>query len=476
MSSTVFLILLVASIAVLMLLIMKAKLHPVFALFVVALCMGLVIGQFDEGFSFPEVLKLITGGFGNTLASMGVPIMLGAVLAMAVQDTGAAKSIANFFIRLFRGKNLELAPSLTAYVVSIPVFGDITTILTSNIANVLSKRKHISMGKMAAFTQTGLNLTHAMVPPTPGILAVTLLLGADLGLVIGWGIIISLIAFVLTWLILRKWTDKEFIEPVPEVVADIEETQSNDVKDILITDSDLPGTLASFMTILIPVVLIAGSSFLKMFVAEGSAAYNVANILGDKIVALGLGVIYTMLLALFHKQSVRKSNLDVTGKDPAPFREVLLNSWIARGLEIALSALLITGMGGAFATVIKSAPAIEGLAAMIEQSGVPGLLIPFLIGAIMFTAVGSMTTGGMTAAGVVGPMMLALGLSPVSTVLAIGAGTMIFNHVNNSGFWVISRFFNLDLKQGLKYITIPDFVAGILAFALVCVCAAVGAI
>lgn len=476
MSSTVFLILLVASIAVLMLLIMKAKLHPVFALFIVALCMGLVIGQFDEGFSFPEVLKLITGGFGNTLASMGVPIMLGAVLAMAVQDTGAAKSIANFFIRLFRGKNLELAPSLTAYVVSIPVFGDITTILTSNIANVLSKRKHISMGKMAAFTQTGLNLTHAMVPPTPGILAVTLLLGADLGLVIGWGIIISLIAFLLTWLILRKWTDKEFIEPVPEVVADIDETQSNDVKDILITDSDLPGTLASFMTILIPVILIAGSSFLKMLVAEGSAAYNVANILGDKIVALGLGVIYTMLLALFHKQSVRKSNLDVTGKDPVSFGEVLLNSWVARGLEIALSALLITGMGGAFATVIKSAPAIEGLATMIEQSGVPGLLIPFLIGAIMFTAVGSMTTGGMTAAGVVGPMMLALGLSPVSTVLAIGAGTMIFNHVNNSGFWVISRFFNLDLKQGLKYITIPDFVAGMLSFALVCVCAAVGVI
>ena len=103
-----------------------------------------------------------------------------------------------------------------------------------------------------------------------------------------------------------------------------------------------------------------------------------------------------------------------------------------------------------------------------------GLLIPFLIGAIMFTAVGSMTTGGMTAAGVVGPMMVTLGLSPISTVLAIGAGTMIFNHVNNSGFWVISRFFNLDLKQGLKYITLPDFVAGIFCFVMICGAAAVG--
>ena len=475
MSATGFLILLIVTIALLMVLIMKVKLHPTFALFASALFMGLVLGRFEpEGFSFTEVLSLITSGFGGTLGSMGIPIMLGAILAMGVQDTGAAKAIANFFIKLFRGKNLELAPALTAYIVSIPVFGDITTILTSNIANVLSKRKHISMGKMAAFTQTGLNLTHAMVPPTPGILAVSILLGADLGLVIGWGVVISLIAFLLTWLVLRKWTDKEFVEPVPEVVAEIEETSSNDVKDILITGDDIPGTFASFLTILIPVVLIAGSSFVNMAVAEDAPIRAYTAIFGDKVVALGLGVIYTMLLAAFHKASVRRSNKDVTNKDPESFREVVLNSWIARGLEVALPALLITGMGGALASVIKAAPAINDLASLIEKSGVPGLLIPFLIGAIMFTAVGSMTTGGMTAAGVVGPMMAALGLTPVATVLAIGAGTMIFNHVNNSGFWVISRFFNLDLKQGFKYITLPDAVAGVFCFVLICAAAAVG--
>ena len=475
MSAIGFLILLVISIALLMVLIMKVKLHPTFSLFVSALFMGLVMGVFEpEGFSFTEVLSMITSGFGGTLGSMGIPIMLGAILAMGVQDTGAAKAIANFFIKLFRGKNLELAPALTAYIVSIPVFGDITTILTSNIANVLSKRKHISMGKMAAFTQTGLNLTHAMVPPTPGILAVSILLGADLGLVIGWGVLISIIGFMLTWIILRKWTDKEFIEPIPEVTSEIEETDSTDVKDILITGDDIPGTLPAFLTILIPVVLIAGSSFLKMGVEEGSSLYNLANIFGDKIVALGLGVLYTMLLSLSHKASVRKSNLEVTGKDPANFREVILDSWIARGLSVALPALLITGMGGAFAAVIKAAPAINDLAGLIEKSGVPGLLIPFLIGAIMFTAVGSMTTGGMTAAGVVGPMMATLGLTPVATVLAIGAGTMIFNHVNNSGFWVISRFFNLNLKQGLKYITLPDFVAGVICFIFICIFSAVG--
>lgn len=160
MSAVLFLITLVIAIAILVVLIMKVKLHPTFALFLVGLGMALV-----NGFPFMEAMGLLTKGFGNTLGSLGIPIMLGAILAMGVQDTGAAKAIANFFIRLFHGKNLELAPALTAYVVSIPVFGDITTILCSNIANVLSKRKHISMSTMASFTQTGLNLTHAMVPP-----------------------------------------------------------------------------------------------------------------------------------------------------------------------------------------------------------------------------------------------------------------------------------------------------------------------
>jgi GntP family gluconate:H+ symporter len=479
MSAVGFLVLLVIAIIALMLLMMKAKLHPVISLFIVALCFGVILGiSGTEEYTFMGTLGFITKGFGTTLGNLGMPIMLGAILAMGVQDTGAAKSIANFFIRLFRGKNLELAPSLTAYIVSIPVFGDITTILCSNIANVLGKRKRVSMSTMAAFTQTGLNLTHAMVPPTPGILAVSIALAADLGMVISWGVVASILAFFLTWIILRKWTAKEYIPPVEEVTREIEETSSDKMEDILMKDKDLPGTFASFLTILIPVILIAGSSFVGMAIPESvpedAMIRTIVAIFGDKVVALGLGVVYTMLLALAHQASVRKSNLDSTGKDPVLFREVILNSWIARGLEIALAALLITGMGGGFSEVIKNAPQIEELAPLIQNSGVPGLFIPFLVGAIMMTAVGSMTTAGVTAVGVVAPLMATLGLEPVSTTLAIGAGTLIFNHVTNSGFWVVSRFFNLDMKQGLKYITIPDAVAGVIGFIIVFIFASLG--
>lgn len=479
MSTVGFLLLLVISIVVLMILMTVVKLNPVASLFVVALAFGITLGLFGtEGYSFMETLSMVTSGFGSTLGSLGIPIILGAVLAMGVQDTGAAKSIANFFIRLFRGKNLELAPALTAYVVSIPVFGDITTILCSNIANVLGKRKHISMSTMASFTQTGLNLTHAMVPPTPGILAVAVALSADLGAVISWGIVITIITFFLTWIILKGWVAKEFIPSVPEVTADIEETHSDKVEDLLIKDNDLPGVLPSFLTILLPVALIAGGSFVGMMIPDSTPddamIRTLVSIASDKVVALSVGVIYTMFLSLSHKASVRKSNQDATGRDPKLFREIILNSWIARGMEVALIALLVTAMGGGFSQVIKSYPGINDLALLIQNSGVPGLLIPFLVGAIMMTAVGSMTTAGVTAVGVVAPMMDLLGLEPVSTALAIGAGTLIFNHVTNSGFWVISRFFNLDLRQGLKYITIPDAVSGVIGFALVFIMATIG--
>lgn len=481
MSAVGFLILLVIAIVALMLLMTKVKLNPVMSLFVVAMCFGVILGVFNtEGYSFMQTLSMITTGFGNTLGSLGMPIILGAVLAMGVQDTGAAKSIANFFIRLFRGKNLELAPALTGYVVSIPVFGDITTILCSNIANVLGKRKHISMSTMAAFTQSGLNLTHAMVPPTPGILAVSVALAADLGLVISWGIVVTIITFFIAWLLLRKWCAKEWIPAIPEVTAEIEETTSDKVEELLIKDSDLPGTFASFLTILIPVILIAGGSFIGMAIPDSTPddafIRTLVSIMSDKVVALGLGVVYTMVLGCGRQAAVRKSNLDATGTDPKCFREIVLNSWISRGMEVALIALLVTAMGGGFSQVIKSFPGLSDLALLIQNSGVPGLLIPFLVGAIMMTAVGSMTTAGVTAVGVVAPMMDMLGLQPVSTALAIGAGTLIFNHVTNSGFWVVSKFFNLDLKQGLKYITIPDAVCGVVGFILVFIFSSVGLI
>lgn len=465
MSTGVFLVVLVAAIVLLMLMIIKMKIHPVMALFTTALLTGVVLGYGVTG-----SIDYISSGFGGTLTGVGITIILGAVISMGIEDTGAAKSIANFFIKVFRGKNMELAPSLTAFIMSIPVFGDITMVLTAPIASMLSKRKKISMSTMASFTGLGLFLTHGLVPPTPGILAIAIMFSADLGLTIMWGIIISLIAFFGTWLLLKKWTTKEWIAPNEEFVRGLTETDSDKIEDILIKDDKLPNTFLSFLPLLLPVFLITLSSFATMYLSDSSLGYKILTTIGNKVIALFVGVLYSIWLG--YKQ--RKMVLDTYAKNypeeaNSPVSEIMLNKWVARGLLVALTPLLITAMGGSFGTILKNAPAIKGLSDLVTNSPIPSILIPWAIAVIMMTAVGSMTTAGMTAAGIVLPMLSALGLSPIAATLAIGAGTMMVNHVNNSGFWVMGQFFHLDTKQGLKYVTIPCAVASVICIAVIAV-------
>ena len=268
MSAGVFILILVVAIAALVLMIVKAKMHPVLALFIAALGTGIALGYGVTG-----SVDYISNGFGGTLGSVGITIILGAIISMAIEDTGAAKVIANFFIKLFRGKRMELAPALTAFIMSIPVFGDITMVLTAPIASMLSKRKHISMSTMASFTGLGLFLTHGLVPPTPGILAIALMFGSDLGMTIVWGLVISFVGFFGTYFLLRKWTEKEWIEPNPEFVRGMEETDSDSVDDILIKDPGLPHTGEGFLPLLLPVLLISVSSFAAVFPSVGSGVY-----------------------------------------------------------------------------------------------------------------------------------------------------------------------------------------------------------
>lgn len=466
MSAGLFIVVLIAAILLLMLLIIKMNVHPVMALFSTALVTGIVLGYGVTG-----TADMIGSGFGGTLGSVGITIILGAIISMAIEDTGAAKAIANFFIKLFRGKNMELAPALTAFIMSIPVFGDITMVLTAPIASMLSKRKHISMSTMASFTGLGLFLTHGLVPPTPGILAIALMFEADLGQVILWGTIVSLVGFFGTWLLIKKWTAKEWIEPNPEMVKGLADGGNSDsVEDILIKDPNMPGTVSGFMPLLLPVVLISASSFASMYADPDGMVYKICSIIGHKVIALFIGLLYSLWLGYRQRKAVMEAyKTNFPAEADSKLSDILLNKWVVRGLMVCLSPLLITAMGGAFGTILKSAPALQPLSEAIGNSPIPGILVPWAVAAIMMTAVGSMTTAGMTAAGIVLPMLPSLGISPLAAVLAIGAGTLMVDHVNNSGFWVMGQFFHLDTKQSLKYVTFPSVVASIICIIFIAI-------
>ena len=230
MSPLHFVIMLIIAIIILTVLTLKFKMHPVMVLFLTATFCGLASGK-----TLVDTFAAITKYFGSTLGSIGVMIIFGAVIASGINDTGAATSMVNFFIKKFKGKCLELAPSLTGFIMSIPVFGDIAIILNAPISAILAKRKKLGMQQVAPFVNLGLTLTHGLVPPTPGILAVSILLGADIGTVIIIGLICSVISFVVCYLGLRPvYAKGEYVAPLPQYTEGIEAVEdTNDVNALL---------------------------------------------------------------------------------------------------------------------------------------------------------------------------------------------------------------------------------------------------
>lgn len=455
---TQFVLAILISIAVLIFMIVKLNIHPVISLFVGSMIAGSILGNNPV-----TTITAIANGFGSTLGSIGMTIIFGSVIACSIRDSGAAKSMVNFFIKLFHGKNLELSTGMAAYIMSIPVFGDVTMVLISPLCAIISKRQNKPMGQMAAFTVLALNLTHSMVPPTPGILAVAVLLGADLGLVILWGIVCSFIAYSITWILMRKWAGKDYYPPKPEFVEGVEEVKSNDYHDLLIKEENLPNVLFAMSPILVPVILIALASFADMTMAEGAMARVVLDTLGNRNIAMFLGMVFGWLLAVTHKEKALANYNQTSGKNEKSLFTMMFNGWVGEALEVALVPLIVTGFGGGFAQIIKDAPAAGELGDVVAASGFPGLLVPFVIGAVMECAVGSRTTAGMTAAGLCLPMLDSLGISPVACAVMIGAGTMIVSHVNDSGWWVSQSMLNMDMTRTFKYNTLVGGVAGVIA-------------
>jgi GntP family gluconate:H+ symporter len=459
---TQFFVILFFAIVLLVLLIVKIRMHPVLALFIVGLLSGL-----GFGFGFNKTITTMVSAFGGTLTGIGCTIIFGSIIAMGIQDSGAIKSMVNFFIRLSKGKRLELTTAMAGFIMSIPIFGDITIVMLSPIASYISKRKKVSMASMGGWAVCGLGLTMCLVPPTPGILASALLLGADVGQVIIWGIVISLFSLALTYLLCSRFCNKEWIPPREDYVTGVETVSSGDYHDLLIKEEGLPNVCLAALPILLPVVLIAANSYAITYLSEENPLRVFLGVIGERNIAMFIGVIAAMLLGLSLKSKVIDYFKINTGTADNSIGDIMLNKWVDRALKIALLPLLITAMGGAFSAIIKAYPDINNLLSnALSKSNFPGILLPWIMAAIMMTAVGSQTTATMTTSAIVLPMMGSLGLSPAATAFLIGSGVMVGSHVNNSGFWVAAQMFNFTTVQAFKYITFIGTVAGIFGLVL----------
>ncbi|RBL91823.1 gluconate transporter [Chitinophaga flava] len=422
---------LVAGIVLIIILTARYRIHAFFALLLASMLTGLIFGL-----PVTDILSTIKTGFGQIIGSLGLLIILGTTLGLMLEHTGSTSVLAAYVLRKTGTGRSPLALNIIGYVVGMPIFCDSGFIVLSGLNKAMAVRSGISMLTMASSLATGLYAVHCMMPPHPGIMAATGIIQADVGKVMLYGLLIALPASACgyAW---SLYAGRKLPAPIVEA------------PDITIPSGRLPSVTMAILPIAVPILLIALRSFLALEKKTSSLAIQTLNILGIPEVAITIGIILT-LLSLRNGQA---SNA----------RKILVE-----GAEKAAGILVIIGGGGAFGAILAKAELGRHIAENPAITGM-GILLPFLITAIIKTAQGSSTVAIITAASLIHPLLPALGLHTpegnILSVLAMGAGSMMVSHTNDAYFWVISRFSGLEIKDMLRVYTTATLIMGITAMA-----------
>jgi len=424
---------LLAGVAVIVLLTTRFKVHAVFALLLACLVVGVGVGM-----PFEEVIATGKAGFGNIIGSLGLIIIFGTALGVILENTGATLVLANGILRITGRHRAAQAMNATGYVVGLPIFCDSGYIVLSGLNRNLARQTATPITLMAASLASGLYAVHCLIPPHPGAAAATGTLGADFGHVILYGM---LVAIPTAWsgLLWARFSARRLPASTPAGVT----------SDISVEPRRLPSLSLSVLPVAVPILLIGLRSFTSP--EATSLAARIVRAAGIPEAALGIGI----LLALLGKSRWKRDDL---------------NTLLRSAIEKAGDILLIIGGGGAFGALIAQMDIAQYLTDN-ETIGSMGIFFPFLAAAVLKTAQGSSSVATITAATMMVPLLPSLGLDSnmgrVLAVLAIGAGSMMVSHANDSYFWVVSRFSGVGMGAMLRVYTAATFVMGLVAIAMV---------
>ena len=436
---------LVAIVALLFLLITRFKWHVFLALLVPIVLFALIPGIDRQLF-----IDAFEQGFGRTIQSIAVVIVLGSVLAEALKHTGGIERITASMIRWVGETRMPLALTLSGFVIGLAIFSDVGYVILNPLVHSAAISSGLNMSVMATGLVGAMQLTHAMVPPTPGPLAAVALVGADIGSVILYGGIATLIASLAGWAYARAVGPYIDSPPSSEFVGQSFIEQGR--------EAELPATWRAYAPILIPLALIAGQSVTAFALPAEHFVNRAMLYLGWPVVALGIGI----LLAYVN-----------TKADQAAART---STWIEEALRGSAMIIMVTGLGGALSQILRATPAVDAIAEAVAATGLPPIFLPFVLGVAGNLITGSTTVGVITAASVAAPMMDTLGLSPEATMLAGAAGSIIIKYVNSSYFWVCTSLSRMPLKSALLSYGGVTLVNGVTAMAVVYVLWVVGLI
>ena len=416
----------------------KLKMHPFLVL---------LLGTYGVGFmaGMPpiEIVKVITDGFGNIMAYIGIVIILGTIIGTILEKSGAAIKLADLVVRLIGKKYPALAMGIIGYIVSIPVFCDSAFVILSSLKRSLIQKTNKSAIAMSIALSTGLYATHTLVPPTPGPIAAAGNLGIEnqLGMVILLGLFVSAIAMFSGYL----WASYAGKHHQSEEDHELQ-------PDIVATRSQLPSAFLATLPIFLPILLIAARSIVILVAHnETSTGYQLINFLGNPVNALFLGLFASFLL--------------LKGKGAER-----LTSWVGEGIQASASILIITGAGGAFGAMLKATHIGDSLGTLLSDYQL-GIFLPFIIAAALKTAQGSSTVSLVATSALIAPLLPELGLDSATgkalSVMAIGAGAMTISHANDSFFWVVTQFSKMSVSTGYKTHTMATLFQGVVSILVV---------
>ncbi|MET9510607.1 gluconate:H+ symporter [Streptomyces flavidovirens] len=428
-----------AGIAVIVLLITKFKLHAFLALTIGSLALGAFAGA-----PLDKAITSFSTGLGNTVAGVGVLIALGAILGKLLADSGGADQIVDTILAKASGRAMPWAMVLIASIIGLPLFFEVGIVLLIPVVLLVAKRGNYSLMRIGIPALAGLSVMHGLIPPHPGPLVAIDAIGANLGLTLGLGVLVAIPTVIIAGPLFSKYAARWVDIPAPERM--IPQRPSEDLER-------RPGFGATVATVLLPVVLMLAKALVDIVVNDpDNPVQRVTDVIGSPLIAL----LAAVLVGLF------------TLGRAAGFAKDRLSSTVEKSLAPIAGVLMIVGAGGGFKQTLIDVGVGQMILDFSKDWAIPTLLLAWLIAVAIRLATGSATVATISAAGLVAPLAADMSASHAALlVLAVGAGSLFFSHVNDAGFWLVKEYFGMDVGQTIKTWSVMETIISVVSLGFV---------
>tara|TARA_R110002051_G_scaffold143507_6_gene216502 strand:- start:9378 stop:10694 length:1317 start_codon:yes stop_codon:yes gene_type:complete len=420
----------ILGILLLFILIAKFKLNAFITFIIVSLFVGIA-----EGMEPVSVVDSIQKGIGNILGFLVIILGLGAMLGKLVADSGAAQRITTKLVAKFGKKNIQWAVVLTGFIVGIPMFYSVGFVILVPLVFTIAAATGLPLLYVGLPMLASLSVTHGYLPPHPAPTALATMFNADIGKTLFYGIIVAIPAIIVAGPIFSRTLKNINATPLKEFL-----------NPVILKEEEMPSMANSIISALLPVILIAVAALAQLLLPADFFLTKILVFMGNPAIAMLIAVLVAIYTLGLGRGKSMKEVMDSVGS-------------AITGITMVL--LIIAG-SGALKQVLIDSGVSEYIGGILEQSSISPLILAWIIATVIRVCVGSATVAGLTAAGIVLPLVQGTGVSPELMVLAIGSGSLMLSHVNDSGFWLFKEYFNLSVNDTLKSWTVMETTVGIM--------------